>query len=90
MKANSLMMTLVVGLLAASPAYAFPSGTHGQNYYQSHPRLTASQARPEVQVAVMAQSTSQPVDTVAEVKALCPTVSIWYGTGHSVRATHSH
>jgi hypothetical protein len=89
MKINGLIMVLLGGMLAALPAHAFPSGTHGQNYYQ-HVQATAGQTKPEVQVAVMAQSPAQPTDTKTDIKALCPTVSIWCGTGSSVRATHSH
>jgi hypothetical protein len=89
MKTNSLIIGLVVGMLAASSASAFPSGTQGHNYkYPAQP--TASQVKSEVQVAIMAQSPLRPGETRTEIQALCPTVSIWYGTGSSTRATHSH
>jgi hypothetical protein len=88
MKLKYLAVTMLAGMLAAAPAYAFPNGTHGHNYkFATQP--VASQAKPEVQVAVMAQSPSQPADARTDIKALCPTVSIWYGSGSSARATHS-
>jgi hypothetical protein len=79
MKANGLIVTLVLGILAAVPASAFPSGSHSQNYYNylSRVRGTAGQAKPEMQVAVMAKSPAQPV-----------TYSPWYGSAPRSRATH--
>jgi hypothetical protein len=89
MKSNRLMIAVVGGMLAASSALAFPSGNQGHSCHWQFPP-EATQTRTEVQVAVMAQSPSQPADAQANVKAQCPTVSEWYGTGMRTRATHSH
>ena len=95
MKANSLLSTiksgaaaaLVVGMLAAVPAYAFPSSTHGHNYYdylaKKATQKVASQAKPGIQVAVMAESPSQPT-------ANTPKGDIWFGSSPRSHATHSH
>jgi len=87
MKTKFLGITLaVLGMVvAASPAHAC-NGINMATYYSRHggppANRAACQAKPEVQVAVLATS--------PDVKAACPTVSIWHGTGSDKRATHSH
>jgi hypothetical protein len=85
MKAKCLMMTAVLGMLAASSANAwqFNYGTYIKRH-AAPVQPAASQAKTEVQVAVLANS------PVTDIKTLCPTVSIWYGYGASTHATHSH
>ena len=88
MKAKSLILAAALGMLASSPAYAW-GGINIATFRSRHPAVvqpTSNQAKPEVQVAVLANSSSAKAD----IKTLCPTASIWYGTGVGVRATHSH
>jgi hypothetical protein len=89
MKNKSLIITLVVGLLAAGPAYAFGtfnSATYASRFRPAQPTPsasvkappTASQEKSEIQVAVMATSPSPATD------------DIWFGTSPRTHATHSH
>jgi hypothetical protein len=58
MKANCLMMTLAVGMLAALPAHAgfgLNMGTYASRFRSPAPP-TASHAAPQIQVAVLANS----------------------------------
>jgi hypothetical protein len=64
MKVNSLVLTVAVGLLAALPAHAWNginNATYASRYRPVQP--AASQAKSELQVAVMAKSTSQATAT---------------------------
>jgi hypothetical protein len=90
MKAKGLILTVLAGMLASSPAYAW-SFCYG-TYVKRHPapvQPAANPANPEVQVAVMASAPSQTAPAV-DIKTLCPTVSIWYGSAATTHATHSH
>jgi hypothetical protein len=58
MKVKALILALAVGLLAAAPAHA-AWGINNATYasrFRSAPQPAASQAKPEFQVAVMANS----------------------------------
>jgi len=62
MKANGLLVAAVVGMLAASSAYADHQGINNATYasrYRNPAPPTANQAKPEIQVATMAKSSSQ-------------------------------
>jgi hypothetical protein len=61
MKAKGLIITLAMGMLAASPAYAgwgINNATYASRYRPVQP--VASQTKSEIQVGVMANSPSQP------------------------------
>ena len=69
MKTKSLMVAVAVGMLASLPAYAFPSfnyATYASRFRPAQPapstvakaQTPASQAKPEMQVAVMGKAPS--------------------------------
>ena len=90
MNTKRLIMILVSGMLAATSAYSFPwfnKATYDSRlgYVPQTAPTTATSAQPapgqtksELQVAVMANSTSKPTGS-----------DLWYGTDQRTRATHS-
>jgi hypothetical protein len=87
MKLNSLLVTVAVGMLAVVPVRANWQGINPATYASRFRPATpaASQAKPEMQVAVMAQSAA----TKAGTKVPGATQEHPWGQPHPY-ATHSH
>lgn len=91
---KGLIITLVLGTLASMPAHAWtwnnatyesrfqPVQTASASATTAKPQTSPAQATPEIQVAVMGKSPSQPVASQSGA-------DLWYGTGQHSRATHS-